>query len=215
MPPKRRAAYGRSARSKSALTDLTNSSRPKVGEGTAFMAVGKNKATFGTLAAKAQREEDAEIRWAAVMSVDTDLGSADEVDLDEPPAPPSLKAALSPTMGSSTRGKKLGLVASSLDSATAPSPSRRVVGANGPRYTRYSVLSPPKKPAVARSMSSLQPAGNRKRGVCGTPVEAMSSKNRFFVEGLSPDDLLVEDEEEPEGRARSKSRIFSPEKVRG
>ena len=86
--------------------------------------------------------------------------------------------------------------------------------------------------SVAQSMSSLPT--NRKRGVCGTPVEVMNSTDRstgrfFGVEGLSPDNFEAYGDLEPRystsssdkassdsaekeeaGRARSKSRIFSP-----
>ena len=60
MPPKRRAAYGRSARSTAgkaggALGDLTNTHGKD-----AFLCGPSKKDTFSTLAARARRKEDTE-----------------------------------------------------------------------------------------------------------------------------------------------------------
>lgn len=151
---------------------------------------------------------------------------------------------MSPTFSTSTKTRSFTYpVAQSLDSATS-STMRRNNKKGG--YARYSVLSPPMKRGarsklnlnidvpdggpqapgfgVAQSLTSMPT--NRKRGVCGTPVEEINTqegnKGRFFVEGLSPDNFesdiqlrasssdLLNDSAEDSGRARSKSRIFSP-----
>ena len=61
MPPKRRAAYGRSARNasgKAALGDLTNIHAGGASSKDAFLTGPSKKDTFSTLAARARKKEE-------------------------------------------------------------------------------------------------------------------------------------------------------------
>ncbi len=198
MPAKTRKAYGRRP-PKALSSETTGGTAPVFGNSTKSEAL-----TFSSIASKADSE------WNSIVGV-----SASEVN-DENEAP-QIKTTLSPTF----KGKALRSIAAtdvpiatSLDSATFTKSMRSHKSRKG--APRYSVLSPPLKD-ISR---------NRKRGICGTPVDVIKSldtlpSSRFAnVEGLSPDvpcgatttlqfDEASDEDEENEGR-RSRTRIFSP-----